>query len=221
MAELSKLRLGVAYHSNRILHHVREDMLNIINGNMNTVVHMYTHNDMMRHKNVMRDIVSLSEDLGLEVWVDNWGIDGGPGDKGYFVSINPTERMIFSDGTPHPFKPCYNSEVFFEFTKTWIEHVREAGGKTIFWDEPHLAGDASNFTCCCPHLPKAVCRAFRQTHAHPVDPGGGGIPHLVHRKLFPSGHRLRPGMRHHQHGVRHVQSLPRHQPGQSGSAGLH
>ncbi|MBQ2750048.1 MAG: hypothetical protein IJF34_09715 [Clostridia bacterium] len=160
MSELSKLRLGVAYHSNRILHHVREDMLNIINGNMNTVVHMYTHNDMMRHKNVMRDIVSLSEDLGLEVWVDNWGIDGGPGDKGYFVSINPTERMIFSDGTPHPFKPCYNSEVFFEFTKTWIEHVREAGGKTIFWDEPHLAGDASNFTCCCPTCQKLFAERF-------------------------------------------------------------
>nr|MBQ4318430.1 hypothetical protein [Clostridia bacterium] len=124
--------------------------LNMVNNNMNLVVHMYTHNDMMRHKNVLRDIVSISEDLGLETWVDNWGINGAPGDKGLFVSINPDERMIYSDGTPHPDKACYNSEKLVEFTKTWIEHVKEAGGKTIFWDEPCLLGTKEKFTCCCP-----------------------------------------------------------------------
>nr|MBQ4318431.1 hypothetical protein [Clostridia bacterium] len=162
MAALAPLKLGVAYHGNRILSHVREDMLDIVNNNMNLVVHMYTHNDMMRHKNVLRDIVSISEDLGLETWIDNWGIDGGPGDKGLFVSINPTERMIYTDGTPHPYKPCYNSEVFFEFSKTWIEHVKDAGGKTIFWDEPHLAGNAELFTCYCPTCRKLFEEKFNK-----------------------------------------------------------
>jgi len=162
MAALPPLKLGVAYHGNRILSHVREDMLDIVNNNMNMVVHMYTHNDMMRHKNVLRDIVSISEDLGLETWIDNWGIDGGPGDKGLFVSMNPNDRMIYRDGTPHPYKPCYNSEKFFEFSKVWIEHVKDAGGKTIFWDEPHLAGDANNWTCCCPTCKKLFEEKFNK-----------------------------------------------------------
>ncbi len=162
MALLPPLKLGVAYHGNRILSHVREDMLNIAENNMNLVVHMYTHNDMMRHKNVLKDIISISEDVGLETWVDNWGIDGGPGDKGLFVSINPDDRMIFTNGTGHPYKPCYNSEKFFEFSKTWIEHVKAAGGKTIFWDEPCLAGTPENFTCCCPTCQKLFEEKFNK-----------------------------------------------------------
>jgi len=77
-----KLRLGTAYHSNRILRHVEEDMVDIVNHNMNLVVHMFSHNDLDRHSKVMKDIIAVSVDKGLEVWIDNWGLDCGPGDKG-------------------------------------------------------------------------------------------------------------------------------------------
>lgn len=154
MAPLAPLKLGCAYHGNRILSHVREDMLDIVSKNMNLVVHMYTHNDMMRHHNVLKDIISVTEDFGLETWVDNWGIDGGPGDKSLFCSINPDDRMIYSDGSIDPYKPCYNSEKFFEFTKQWLEYVKEAGGKTVFWDEPCMRGNDKSFTCTCPHCRK-------------------------------------------------------------------
>ncbi len=160
MALMQPLKLGVAYHGNRILSHVREDMTELAKNGMNLVVHMYTHNDMMRHRTILKDIVSISEELGLETWIDNWGIDGGPGDKGLFVSINPDDRMIYSNGAPHPYKPCYNSEKFVEFSKTWIDHVKEAGGKTIFWDEPHLIANSSEFTCCCPTCKKLFEERF-------------------------------------------------------------
>ena len=52
---MEKLNPGVAYHGNRMFGHVRDDMLDIVNHNMNLVVHMFTHNDMKRHKNVMKD----------------------------------------------------------------------------------------------------------------------------------------------------------------------
>ena len=42
---MEKLRLGTAYHGNRILKHVREDMTDIARHNMNLVVHMFTHTD--------------------------------------------------------------------------------------------------------------------------------------------------------------------------------
>lgn len=156
------LKLGTAYHGNRILRHVEEDMTDIVNHHMNLVVHMYTHNDMDRHHNVLRDIIAVSEDKGLEVWVDNWGIDAGPGDKSYFTAACPEAKRVFSDGTPHRLRPCYNSPEFRAFTRQWIEYVGEAGGKTIFWDEPHLDVDKRGYTCCCPR-----CRAmFAERYGH-------------------------------------------------------
>ena len=148
------LKTGAAYHGNRMMKHVRDDMIDMIHHNMNLVVHMYTHNDMLRHSSVMKDIIALSEDLGLEVWVDNWGIDGGPGDKANFVAQSPEDRMFYSDGNQVINKPCYNSENFFAFTKTWIEYVKEADGKTIFWDEPHIPGSSDVYACYCPKCKK-------------------------------------------------------------------
>ena len=62
---MEKLRMGTAYHGNRILKHVREDMEDIARHNMNLVVHMFTHTDWERHLGVMKDIVSASRDAGL------------------------------------------------------------------------------------------------------------------------------------------------------------
>ena len=66
---MEKLLTGVAYHGNRILRHVEEDMRDIVNHNMNLVVHMFSHNDWDRHKGVMPDIIKISEAYGLEVWI--------------------------------------------------------------------------------------------------------------------------------------------------------
>ncbi len=145
------LKLGTAYHCNRILRHVEEDMIDIVNHHMNTVVHMYTHNDMDRHPEVMKDIIKISEDKGLDVWVDNWGIDCGPGDKSYFCAQHPEAKQMFSDGSYLPLRPCYNHPEFRAFTKRWVEAVAEAGGRTLFWDEPHLSiSDEHGFACACP-----------------------------------------------------------------------
>ena len=77
---MEKLKLGVAYHGNRMLNQVQADMQDIIKHNMNLVVHMFSHNDMERNKSVMKDIISATKFLGLECWIDNWGIGGTPGD---------------------------------------------------------------------------------------------------------------------------------------------
>lgn len=150
-----KLRLGTAYHCNRILRHVEEDMVDIVNHNMNLVVHMFSHNDMDRHSKVMKDIIAVSEDKGLEVWIDNWGLDCGPGDKSYFCAQHPEAKSMYSDGTYTPLQPCYHSTEFRAFTKSWLDRVAEIGGKTIFWDEPHLRLDPTHgFSCYCPRCRK-------------------------------------------------------------------
>lgn len=157
MTDLFKtpLKKGVAYHGNRILKHVEEDMKDIIEHNFNLVVHMFSHNDWDRHKNIMKEIIQMTEKLGLEVWIDNWGLGGPPGDKSHFLSYYPDSHQIYSNGEMDPVRVCLNSQDFRKFTKEWIDVVKEAGGKTIFWDEPHLAGkDLENgkpkvWTCRC------------------------------------------------------------------------
>jgi hypothetical protein len=151
----NKLKLGVAYHGNRMLHHVREDMQDIIKHNFNLVVHMFSHNDWDRHKNIMKEIVEITEGAGLEVWIDNWGLGGPPGDKSHFLSYFPDAHQVYSNGEVDPVRVCLNNKDFRRFTREWIDVVEFTGAKSIFWDEPHLAGrdlvdgKPSVWTCCC------------------------------------------------------------------------
>ena len=71
--ERKPLILGAAYHGNRMPHHAREDMRDMMRNGMDLVVHMFSHTDWDRHKEKMREILSISEEVGLESWVDNWG----------------------------------------------------------------------------------------------------------------------------------------------------
>ena len=81
--ERKPLILGAAYHGNRMPHHAREDMRDMMRNGMDLVVHMFSHTDWDRHKEKMREILSISEEVGLESWVDNWGLAGRP-------ATNPT-----------------------------------------------------------------------------------------------------------------------------------
>ncbi len=162
------LKLGIAYHGNRILKHVEEDMVDCIQHNFNLVVHMFSHNDWDRHHQIMKEIIQLSEGLGLEVWIDNWGLGGPPGDKSHFLAYYPDSHQIYSDGKMDPVRVCLNSPDFRKFTKNWVDVVREAGGKTIFWDEPHLVGKEIEggkpkvWTCRCPRCQKLFKEKYKK-----------------------------------------------------------
>ncbi len=160
---MEKLRLGAAYHGNRFLKHVEYDMQQLVEKNMNLVVHMYTHNDMDRNPKNMKEIFDISKEKGLEVWVDNWGIGGPPGDKCHFLGYHPECRRIKSNGEISPVSVCFNHQAFVDFSKNWIDHVKEAGGDTLFWDEPHMNVDKEGiYDCTCP-----VCRSlFKEKYGY-------------------------------------------------------
>lgn len=165
---MNPLRKGVAYHGNRILKHVHADMIDIVQHHFNLVVHMFSHNDWDRHRNVMKEIVAITESYGLEVWVDNWGIGGPPGDKSHFLAYYPDCHQIYSDGTRDPVHVCLNRAEFRQFTKEWIDTVGEIGGNKIFWDEPRLIMKKGTsepvWTCYC-----NVCRKlFEERYGKPM-----------------------------------------------------
>ncbi len=158
MAKRSLLT-GVAYHGNRMLSHAIEDMKTIARADMDVVLHMYSHTDWTRHKAVMKDMFKATEDQGLEVWVDNWGLSGPPGDTSHFLAFYPDSHTYFNNGEMSPTYACLNSPDLRDFQKKWIDDVYEIGGRTIFWDEPcipkkKLESGEFVYGCCCPRCKK-------------------------------------------------------------------
>ncbi len=163
------LLTGVAYHGNRMPSHVRADMEEIAKADMDVVVHMLSHTDWERHKTVMKDIFAITEDAGMEVWVDNWGLSGPPGDKSHFLAYEPAEHMYYSNGEMAPAHACLNSPKLRAFMRNWIETVVELGGKTIFWDEPHMptkrvapGSEERYYACACPRCKKLFEERYRR-----------------------------------------------------------
>ncbi len=162
---------GVAYHGNRMPSHVREDMREIARADMDVVVHMFSHTDWDRHGKIMKDIFKITEDAGMEVWVDNWGLGGPPGDKSHFLAYHPEAHTYFSNGEMAPTVACLNSPAFRQFVKDWIDAVAEMGAKKIFWDEPHIPtkritpdSDQRYYACCCPTCKKL----FEEKYGRPM-----------------------------------------------------
>ena len=159
---MKKLKTGCAYHGNRMLSHAIVDMKEIARADMDIVVHMFSHMDWDRHSKAIKEIFDISKDNGLEVWVDNWGLGGMPGDKSHFLSYHPEAHMQYGDGVMHPYQVCLNAPSYRQFVKDWLDKVAELGGKTAIWDEPqiplpHVEGTTTNerYSCCsCPECKK-------------------------------------------------------------------
>ncbi len=159
---MKQLKLGVAYHGNRLLSSVENDMKDILEHNFNLVVHMMSHNDWKRSSNIMKDIFSITTGLGLDLWVDNWGLNGTPGETSHFLCYYPDAHQYFSNGEIRPINVCYNHEKFIEWTKEWIDKVYDCQGRKIFWDEPALPIKNDAFTCACPRCKKLFAERFNR-----------------------------------------------------------
>lgn len=167
---MQKLKTGAAYHGNRMLSHAIEDMKEMARADMDIVVHMLSHTDWERHNTVMADIFKASEYYGLEVWVDNWGIGGSPGDRAHFLAYHPEAHTYYGDGKMHTYQTCLNAPSYRQFVKDWIDTVKADGAKKIFWDEPFIPSvkiegtDDYYSACTCP-----TCRKlFEERYNKPM-----------------------------------------------------
>src|SRR3989339_167925 len=94
------LKLGVSYFGSRIQRHVKEDMADIVKHNCNFVVHTLSETDMEFYQGTMRQIVDISREAGLEIWIDPWAVGGTFGGETYsrFVAENLDAREISAKG---------------------------------------------------------------------------------------------------------------------------
>ncbi len=130
---------GVSYFGNRDPMHVRGDMEDIIDHGCTFVVHTFSETDYHFYTKAMMDIVKISHDLGLTVYLDPWGVGGVFGGEAFsrFVMENPVETQRLADGTHLP-AACLSRKSFRDFMKRWLDRASEIGADVVFWDEPHF-----------------------------------------------------------------------------------
>ncbi len=148
-------KTGIAYHGNRMLTHVREDMRDIIAHNCTYVVHMFSENDYMRHREVLKDIVRITHEYGLEAWIDSWGMGRiFAGEVSGWLADYPDSRQVLNTGQPVG-RACLHSKEYRQALKGWAEAAMATLAEMVFWDEPRLAfsdgaeGEAPEWGCRC------------------------------------------------------------------------
>jgi len=147
---------GISYFGNRDPIYVKKDLQKLKKIGFKTIIHTFSENDKKYYKKTMKEIVKISKDLDFEVWLDPWGYGGVFGGEAFsgFIQENPLETQVTNKGE-RVGAACFNSEKFTYYMKKWVDSVKEIGGETIFWDEPHykilqpFGRFPEEFTCKC------------------------------------------------------------------------
>ena len=161
-----KVTVGVSYFGVRDLRHVDEDLEEMAQAGLDTVVHTFSENDLAYYKGTLEEIVRLSEDRGLETFVDPWGVAGIFGGEAFsqFVVEELDARQVFVDGALAP-AACPNHPKTRAFLESWVRHAADLGADGVFFDEPHFfKRDPTRWACRC-----SVCQdLFRQEYGEPM-----------------------------------------------------
>jgi hypothetical protein len=164
------MKTGVSYYGNRILQHVKTDMAEIRRNHCTFVVHTCSENDLQYYHRTIEQIVDLSHEAGLEVWLDPWGVGRVFGGEAYsrLACERLSARQILSDGSSAP-AACLNQPALREFMGQWIRAAAAMGADVLFWDEPHFIkkvpqSEDDLWACRC----EACQQRFRASYGHPL-----------------------------------------------------
>ncbi len=160
-------KTGISYFGNRIPRHFVTDLDEVKSHNCTFVVHTYSENDQQFYKDTIAEMVAITKDAGLEVYLDPWGVGRVFGGETYssFALKNLRTCQILPDGEVAP-AVCFNHPDFRAFMQTWIEDAAEMGADVLFWDEPHFFIDIKEkhrydvWYCRCP----ACDQKFQKSH---------------------------------------------------------
>ena len=166
------MKLGVSYYGNRIPWRVREDLEEIRRIGCSYVVHTYSEEDLEFYRPAMTEIVRMTRGMGMEAWLDPWGVGQAFGGETYsaLVAKDLSVRQTDSTGASLPIA-CPNQPGFREYLLRWIQSAAELRPDVLFWDEPHFmiypepdAGPAKLWACRC----LACQQRFQKIHGHPM-----------------------------------------------------
>ncbi|MBI5555672.1 MAG: hypothetical protein HY920_07490 [Elusimicrobia bacterium] len=133
------MQTGVSYILTRDLSQARQDLAEIATC-CNFVVHTFSETDFYYHRQNMREVIKLSRQQGLAVYLDPWGVGGVFGGETFsiFVAENPA-ACLKKKGKIIPIADI-SSQKFRKFMKEWLTAALAMEPDVIFWDEPHQTG---------------------------------------------------------------------------------
>lgn len=141
---------GISYFGVRNPEWVRLDMQRIRDAGFSHVLHTWSEEDLHYYPDTMAEIIQLSKDIGLGVYVNPWGVGRVFGGEAYseLVARNPQMAQVGSDGKPRA-ASCPNHPEFRAYMDRWIKTACSSSVDTIFWDEPHFDFTKGNTTWNC------------------------------------------------------------------------
>ncbi len=147
------MKKGIAYFGVRNPEWVRKDMQRIRQAGFTHVLHTWAEEDLQYYPDTMEEIIALSRQEGLEVYVNPWGLGRVFGGEAYseLTGKNPLMAQVGSDHS-HRIAACPNHPEFRAYMHRWIDVVCKTQVETVFWDEPHfdfLKGDKNLWSCRC------------------------------------------------------------------------
>jgi len=144
------VKKGISYFGVRNPEWVAKDLATIKDGGIDYVVHTFSEEDMEFYLDTMRKIVRTSKEMGLEVYLDPWGVARIFGGEAYskFLLLNDDARLVTREGKKG-YGACMNNPDTLEFMKNWVDAAYYAGGDYIFWDEPHFSLITNKDGCFC------------------------------------------------------------------------
>ena len=165
----TKVRTGISYFGNRNPRHFIVDLEEILNHHCNFILHTFSENDQLFYKYTLAELIQLSKDAGLQVYVDPWGVGrvfGGEATSD-FAFKNREVCQILSTGELAP-GACMNNPRFRDFMMKWIDDAVEIGADVLFWDEPHFFIDWENldrsprWACWCGYCKEKYRRLYNE-----------------------------------------------------------
>jgi hypothetical protein len=131
---------GVSYFGVRRPVHVARDMSTLAEQGFTYVVHLMTEHDLDNYRTTMSDVVRVTHDAGLGVWLDPVAIGhifGGTEFPSELAMLRPELAQRDDLGRPLP-SACPSQPAVRGIFHDWIDAAVEAGADSLFWDEPHL-----------------------------------------------------------------------------------
>lgn len=161
MPKLKIKKAGVSYFGVRSPKHALTDMAEIKDAGYNAVLHTWSEEDEQYYFDTMAEIVNGSAAMGLEVYVNPWGVGRVFGGEAYseLTARDHSICQVALDGNPKV-AACPNHPKFREYMHKWIASVCNTKVSTVFWDEPHFyfeKGGLDNWSCRCP----TCCEKFK------------------------------------------------------------
>lgn len=157
------MKTGVSYFGNRNPKWVKKDMVDIVNHHCNFVLHTFAEYDRIFFKDTMKEIVDISHKIGLEVYIDPWGVGGVFGGEAFSQIIsNPGICQVDSNGNLLP-ACCINNPKFIDFMYQWVDDAKYTGGDILFWDEPHFYNVKNGWACRCRYCQEEFEKEYSQS----------------------------------------------------------